>query len=253
MIRTLQIGIALFSIGLVEFSAPNGWAQNQYRGLNAQRCAVVDCNGGGGGPSGGPPAPSQDDLRRAKDAKDLDEAAQDAEDKAIAAARRNDYAAAVRYLKEALSYNPDDDHVKQNLQRAEQRLAETEAARQLKTTEHHSTTAVPLNDDPASAAARKGFDEGGVSAGTIAVPESPASAVQRGDPVVPESQRTPQITAMESERGDLRKNIATFETERSKLDPKTDAVKISEIKQKQSDAESKVHYLNFSIKTALTK
>jgi hypothetical protein len=58
---------------------------------------------------------------------------------------------------------------------------------------------------------------------------------------------------MENERGDLRKSIATLESERNKLDPETDAAKITDIKKKQSAAESKVHYLNFSINAALSK
>lgn len=202
-------------------------------------------------PSYTPPRPTPEEIRRQREEKDLNEAAQDSDDKGVEAYERGDYAGAVRYFKEALDYSPNDGNIRHNLQRAQQRLRDAEAARQLKSTQYHSTTAAPLNKEPASAEARQGFDTGGKPAGTLNDSAVNAGAGGGRDPIVPASKRTPRITALEHERDEVKKSIAALEAERMTLNPKTDAVKISEIKQRESQAENKIHYLNMSISADL--
>jgi tetratricopeptide (TPR) repeat protein len=165
------VRMALFGamlVGLTPLSISNGWAQNQYRGPNAQKCAVVNCGAGVGVPPSQPSGPSPEELRQRREAGDLDEAAQDADDRGIAAYQKGDYAGAVRNLTEALSYAPDDPDIKHNLERAQQALNRQRAATQPNTDSTvvdagNVPTGLPksveaeIPDTPAGNRVRKGF------------------------------------------------------------------------------------------------
>jgi hypothetical protein len=229
----------------------NSWAGSQRDAVCQGSC------GGGCGPCAGnnsaPAGPTQEELKKQSEAKDLQEAADDAEDKGDSAYKKGDFAGAVKYFNESLNYSPDDSNIRNKLSLAQKRLSESEAARQLMTTEHHSTIAAPMSNEPASAEAQRGFDTAGNPAGNLKGSAVYAGAGGGGDPVVPASKRTRLIRELENKRDNARKNIAMLEAEKKMLDPKTDAVKISEIKQKESKAEQTVHYLNFSINADLEK
>ena len=215
--------------------------------------------GSGGGSSGGyvgtyvPSGPSPEQLRQQREEKDLQEAALDANDRGAEAYKSGDYAGAVKYLSEAFEYSPDDADLQHNLARAQEALRQSEAARQLKSVEAHSTTARQLRNEPSSMEARLGFDTAGKSAGSL-----DTSVVYAGDgaakePVVPDSKRTPKITTMERQRNEAKIKIAALEAKLEALDPQKDSVKISAIKQEESKEGSQVQYLNFSIGEELDK
>jgi hypothetical protein len=73
------------------------------------------------------------------------------------------------------------------------------------------------------------------------------------DRAVPPNRRTPQITAMETERTQLRQQVRAMEERLSRLDPQRDSVEIARIKQERSTAENKANFLTFSINTELDK
>lgn len=75
-----------------------------------------------GMPSGGdyvpppvPSGPSPEELREQREEEDLREAADDANDKAVEFAKNGDWETAIKYLEEALEYEPDDELIKNNL------------------------------------------------------------------------------------------------------------------------------------------
>jgi tetratricopeptide (TPR) repeat protein len=212
--------------------------------------------------------PSPEELRRRAEAKDLNEAAQDADDKGIDFYEKGDWDSAIREFREALEYAPDDPDILDNLHHAEaranaariaqeQKVRESEAARQLMSVQQHSEAAQGLASksatEPASVEARRGFDTGGQSAGGIPGPAVYAGSGSGKDPVVPKEKRTPAITKLERDRTVFRKEITTLDQKLKTLDPQKDSVEISKIKQQESTAQNKIHYLNFSISEELKK
>lgn len=186
--------------------------------------------------------PSQEDLQRQLQAKDQQEAADDALDRGVAAYRKGDYALAIQKFEESLKYQPNDPVALNNLAKARGRLSEIKglAARQ--------AAATKAGQADATFDGRQGAkDVGGIRVDPSAVVAGPSF----GDPVVPPDRRTPEITAFESQRTDLRAKIATIETEIKALDPSRDAVAIGNKRQKREKAANEVHYLNFSISEAL--
>lgn len=198
-----------------------------------------------------PSGPSAEQLKQQREAKDLSDAAIDANDRGVDAFARGDYDAAVRYLSEAAEYAPDDSGIQSNLERARAAFRQSQAARQGKSTEAHGETARQLRNESASEQARKGFDTGGKSAGTLDT--STVRGDVKRDPVVPAAKRTAKISSLEKQRAAMRKEIAALDAKRKALDPKKDAVAISKIKQDVSTRESKIDYLNFSITEELEK
>ena len=216
--------------------------------------------------------PSPAEVKRAKEAKDTREAANDAEDKGEDAYRKGDYEAAAKWFREALEYDPDDPVARANLANAEKQInaaregreraareareraaieaaKKTDAIRDLTSTADHSDKG-NANGDKTEAG--RGFDTNG-GRGKALPPGTYAGAGTKYDPVVPPARRTPAITSMESQREQSRKEMKVLDQQLQTLDPAKDAVKISEVKQKKSTVESKVQFLNFSIKEALEK
>jgi tetratricopeptide (TPR) repeat protein len=221
-------------------------------------CGEVPDGPRGSGGVSVPAGPTQEELRQQREEKDLNEAAQDADDKGIAAYRNGDFAAAIRYFTEALSYEPDDGDIKQNLALAQQHLAEAQnaaaasaSARALKAAAQDKGTTG--DNETISGQARKGFDNAGRDAGTLTTSPSYAGSGGGRDPVVPAAKRNAAIDAMEKARATDRKKIAALKAEMKTLDPKTDPVKIGKIKNDISTAESDAQYQNFSINDALEK
>lgn len=211
---------------------------------------------GGGYVSPGPfvpSGPSPEELRQQAEEKDLQEAALDAGDSGVKAYQSGDYAGAVKYFSEALEYAPDDPDIQHNLDRAREAFRQSEEARKLKSAQLHSQTGAALKNEASSMEARRGFDTGGDPAGSLDVPAVNAGEGGYKEPKVPAFQRTWTITKMEWQREALKKTVRRFEEERKKLDPAKDAVKIAEIKQKESEQENKIHFLNFSITEELRK
>jgi tetratricopeptide (TPR) repeat protein len=212
--------------------------------------------------------PTPEELRRLREAKDSGEAAQDAEDHGVAAYEKGDFEGAARWFKEALEFAPDDDGMRANLAKAEQRartareareaeqrrLAEaarnTEATRQLMSVQKHSTEAAPGGS---SAQAGIGIDTGGKRAGGLPGPVYAGGAGRPTDRVVPPERRTPAIAALESQRTESKQKLKELDEKLVKLDPRKDTVEIAKVKQEKSTQEGKVNYLNFSIGEVLDK
>ncbi|HEY0844660.1 MAG TPA: hypothetical protein VGE12_04805 [Noviherbaspirillum sp.] len=210
-------------------------------------CEPTSRPGGVYAPSG----PSAEELRQQREAKDLGEAAMDANDRGYDAYQRGDFAGAVRYLTEAAEYAPDDPNIQSNLEKARAALRRSTAAREAAGAKEHSAAARGLVTDAASGEARKVFDTPGTAAGAF-----DTGSVKGGfkrDPVVPVARRTAKIDSLERQREAERKQIAALEAKRKQLDPKKDAVAIAKIKQEESKRESKIDYLNFSITEELEK
>lgn len=201
-----------------------------------------------------PAGPSPQEIKARKEAKDMREAAEDEDDKGVDAYKRGDYDAAARHFREALEYAPGDPELLDKLRLAEAKIREARnkqfglAAEQLKSAERHSQTATGMGD-AGKAEALRGFDDGGVRSGTIAVPVTGGASVR--DPVVPPGRRSPEIAALESLRSEARQKIAALEKKLTQLDPSTQSVEIAKAKQEKSTIESKVQYLNFSISQKL--
>ena len=200
-----------------------------------------------------PTGPTPRELKLQREAKDLADAALDANDKGVDAYERGNYDAAVGYFAEAHDYAPDNPDFARNLERARQALRQSVAARELKSADFHGGDARRLQDEASSAEARRVFDTEGRPSGSLDTPPVAAGHRKGGDPVVPDGRRTPQIVAYERERDALRREIAAFDTQLKTLDPKKDAVAISKIKQQKSTGQDKINYLNFSIDAELKK
>lgn len=207
-------------------------------------------------PPPGPPSsqPSPADL----DARDVREAADDAQDRGVAAYRRGDYAAAVRYFTEAHNYAPDDPDIAQNLTRAR---AQFEAQNQARAAPHvggqlsgqatrQSVAVSGAEQAPQIYDGRRGArDRGGIS-----VPVGPSTGVPGSsarDPVVPDARRTPAIANLERDRASQRARIAAINGELETLNPNMHAARIARRRQEQSQAESQIGFINFSINEAL--
>lgn len=206
---------------------------------------------GSGGPvNTGPTAEEIKQQKEQAEQKDLDEAAQDADDKGTAAYERGDWENAVKYLKEALEYAPDDGDIRTNLDRAQHKLNDarsTESARQLQSIAEVSKQGLDRNS------AQVGFDTGAPDAGSLTGPTVNIPVETSKDPVVPDSKRTPAITALEEKRIASRDRIKKLDETLKTLDPGKDSVKIAQLKQEKSNFTNQVHYLNFSIGSILDK
>ncbi|MDE2340173.1 MAG: tetratricopeptide repeat protein [Alphaproteobacteria bacterium] len=201
-----------------------------------------------------PTGPSPEELQRQAEQKDLDEAAQDADDKGVAAYRKNDWATALNYFREAMKYAPDDADIRSNYLHAQAKVNEAhmaEIGRQMKSVEVHSNAAAATGGEAGSEEARKGFDTPGKDAGALVVSGADSSANVNGDPVVPPTRRTPVITALEKKRSVDRKQISVIDDKLKAMDPEKEPVKVAELKQEKSTIENKIHYLNFSISAKL--
>ena len=201
-----------------------------------------------------PPPPTQEQLNQQRDAKDLDEAAQDDIDKGDDAYKAGDYAGAVKYFTHALSYEPDSDVAQENLRLAQLHLnqvaAAAAAARQLTAIQEPA----PSPDIEAqSNHARTGFDTAGGHGNAMTTSSVHEASADARDPVVPIGRQSAAIRTMERARTRDRQKIAVLKAELKKLDPKTDSVRISTIKQQVSTAKSDVQYQNFSIDAELQK
>ncbi|HEX8925290.1 MAG TPA: hypothetical protein VF786_05830 [Terriglobales bacterium] len=225
-----------------------------------------------GRPSGGyapvytpPPGPSPEELRRRAEAKDLQEAADDAQDKAVDAYERGDYQQTISLLKEALSYEPDDQGLQNALGVAQKKLSEQIAARQAPRPApqvpavlnseaareatsagfHGNIAATSSSSEGAKLEASKVFDQKGKDVGGIK--GSAVIAKAPSDPVVPAGKRTPAIAKLESQRTEERKKLAALEEKKKAIDPKKDPVALAKVKQDISNVENQVHYINFRI------
>lgn len=201
-----------------------------------------------------PPPPTQEELNQQRDAKDLDEAAQDDIDKGDDAYKAGDYANAVKYFTHALSYEPDSDVAQENLRLAQEHLnqaaAATAAARQLDALQKPAASA---GAEDQSEHVRAGFDTAGAHGNALPTSSAHETSGNAHDPIVPAARQSAAIRTMERERTRDRQKIAILKAELKKLDPKTDSVKISTIKQQVSTATSDVQYQNFSIDAELKK
>jgi hypothetical protein len=92
---------------------------------------VANCGGGGESYTPGPVGPSPQELKRQREAKDLNEAADDANDKGVDFYNKGDWENAIKYFREALEYNPDNQDYRNNLQRAQQKANDAVAKREL--------------------------------------------------------------------------------------------------------------------------
>jgi len=217
---------------------------------------------GRGSGAAAPQGPTPEQQRAAAEAKDLNEATQDAWDRGTKAYHNGDLAGAVRYFREALSYDPDNADIKHNLEVAQSKLldaqqatqaqAQAEAAKRVtdglaaRQAAAMAAQAPVLAGSRDSLAARNGFDRdyltgvGGISA-------SSGTPTPHGDPIVPPDKRTPKIVSLEERRARDRREIAAIGAELKSLDPAKDPVKVGELKQKRTNAEHDVHYVNLSI------
>jgi tetratricopeptide (TPR) repeat protein len=199
--------------------------------------------------------PSAEEIRKQREAKDLNEAAEDANDKGAESYERGDWANAARYFREALEYDPDNPEIRGNLNQAQRKLELAhlaEAARQLKSAEDHARQAAqPQAPEASSEEARKRFDTSGKAAGTLDVSAVKAGTVSQKEPVVPAARRTPAITALETQRTESRKQAGVLDEKMKQLDPNRNAVELARAKQEKSTIESKIQYLNLSISELL--
>jgi hypothetical protein len=226
-------------------------------GTNGESCPY---RGGGNRRVTAPQGPSPMELQQQREAKDLDEATQDAWDKGVARYHASDWAGAIRYFREALSYDPDNASIRHNLQMAEEKQnAQRQANDSLAAHQAKSLAAqgaaianggAPSSDAAIGAQSRVGFDTAGKDTGGIAVDASTTKGLS-GDPVVPPGKRTPAITALEAKRASNRGEIAALDVQLKKLDPTTNAVEIAKLKQQRTTAEQSIHYLNFEINEAI--
>jgi hypothetical protein len=214
-----------------------------------------------------PTGPSAEELRARAEAKDLAEATLYAWDKGAKAYHNDDMTGAIRYFREALSYDPDNSELKHNLDVAQGRQAQELAAAQAQAEALRKANeglaarqAVAMaaqapglaagDARSGSDAARNGFDRDRLrNAGGVAVSSKIASP--HGDPVVPPEKRTPRITALEERRGRDRHEIAAINAELKTLDPAKAPVEVAKLKQKKTTAEHDVHYVNLSIEDSI--
>jgi len=201
-----------------------------------------------------PPPPTQEQLNQQRDAKDLDEAAQDDIDKGDDAYKAGDYANAVKYFTHALGYEPDSDVAQENLRLAQlhlnQAAAAAAAARQLSAMQEPAPSA---DGEVQSNHARAGFDTAGAHGNALTTSSTHETPGNARDPVVPAARQSAAIRIMERARARDRQKISILKAELKKLDPSTESVKISTIKQEVSTAKSDVQYQNFSINEELRK
>lgn len=247
--RQLFIIIA-FAIGLVVGSDRVAFGQCSY-----------DLNGVGYPPSCGyrgrttntDSGPSPEVLKKQREAKDTQEAADDAEQNGEEFYAKGDWANAVKAFQEALDYNPDDAVASANLQKARTHLQEaqaklqSEAARQAVNAQTRSVNALGMGNEAGSVQARKPWDDpDNTKNGGITVPPANGDGGHK-DPIVPTSRRTAAITKLEQQRETDRKRRATLEEKLKTLDPQKDSVVISTIKQQESKLDNDINYVNFSI------
>ena len=193
-----------------------------------------------------PVGPSPEELRKRREAKDTQEAVDDAEDKGEEFYKKSDWANAAKSFQEALDYDPDDTVASANLQKAQANLR-GEAARQAVNARTRSIGAAGLGGEPSSMEARKPFDDADATKNNgIAVPAGSGDSGHK-DPVVPPSRRTAAITKFEQQRTEDRKQRMVLQEKLKALDPQKDPVAVSAIKQQQSKLNDHINYLNFSI------
>jgi tetratricopeptide (TPR) repeat protein len=89
---------AFVTLALGPLYPSRAWPQDEYRGLNAQRCAVVDCTGGG--VRRAPPGPTPEQIEAEREAVADREAFDLYVEQARAATARKDYAEALRLARE---------------------------------------------------------------------------------------------------------------------------------------------------------
>jgi hypothetical protein len=217
----------------------------------------------GGGSVNVPQGPSPEELRRRADAKDSREAADDAEDRGVAAYGRCDWSAAVQYFREALEYAPDDSGIRANLETAQRHLDAArsdaqvaELKRRAEASESAQELVAAAKQRPANAsaeahttAARNVFDNKAAAAGTLSVA---APTAVKGDPIVPLEKRTPKITSLENDRQAARERIAAVDQKLRTLNSDKDAVVIDAMERDKDLAAKKVRRLNLCIETELS-
>jgi tetratricopeptide (TPR) repeat protein len=255
----MTVWVLVLSLSLFLSLPSMAYVPDVGEGVCVANCPDESSTTSSGGDGGGyvapvyvPSGPSPEQLRQQRLEKDLEEAALDAGDSGVAAYKSGDFAGAVKYFSEALEYAPDDPDLQHNLDRAKEALRQSETGRELKSAQQHGQIAQVLSEESSSMEARRVFDTGGVPAGSLAVPVNAGEGGYK-EPKVPIFKRTFAITKMEWEREGLKKKVEKLQEERKKLDPVKDSVKIVEIKQKESEAENKIHFLNFSITEELRK
>lgn len=275
-IRNILFAAAILP-AVIQFTTPDNVNAGTIYGPGGSSFTIQKPNVGGGRPSGGndgggyvapPSGPSPEEIRRQKETKDLAEAAEDANDKGVEYYKKGDWDNAVKYFTEALQYDPDDQSALHNLQRAREQAARAEQARrdaqasklagdQLKSIEHHGTTAKGLKGSASSTEAGKGFDTAGDPAGSL------DSMVVDGrnpgkEPVVPREKRTRAIAKLEKQRDEMKKKRVEMEKKVTKLENKgamtpEETVKLVNLKQDLSNAKNKENFYNFSITEELRK
>jgi hypothetical protein len=137
-------------------------------------------------------------------------------------------------------------------------LGSFSASLQLKSVEHHSTEAeklLPKNPDgelePASAEARKGFDDHGEPSGHLDAVHTTSAGNPMRDPVIPKEEylRDSVVAKAVNDREVAKKQWEKAEAELKTLaptDPKNH-LRIVELREKSDTAKNKVIYDNFSI------
>ena len=105
-----------------------------YEGARAHTCAVHNymCNYSAPQQIG----PTPEELRKQRDAKDLKEAAEDANDKGLECFKKRDWNCAIRYFRESLTYDSDNDDASYNLKKAQEEADRENAAIRIVITEN---------------------------------------------------------------------------------------------------------------------
>jgi len=244
---------ATFACIVLAASASSSFAQNtcSARCPDGSMSPVYNCNSNSDpcarAAPNVPAGPSKEELNKRREAKDTQEAADDAENKGEEFYAKGDWANAAKAFQETLDLNPDDAVADVNLKKAQKRLRESEAAKQAINAQTRSTNAVGLGKEAGSKEAGIPFDDPDKTKNSgIPVPLANGD-VGHKDPVVPASKRTAAITKLEQQRATDRKQRAALEEKLKTLDPQKDPVAISAIRQQESKLDNHINYVNFSI------
>lgn len=250
-----KLYVACWSTALVICSWA-AWGQSTPRGVCVYNCETY-----------APPSvyvpqgPSPEELRRQREERDTREATDHAYDMGLDAYDRKDWPAAISRFQEALQYAPNDPDIRLMLTKAEMALRQSQAATQLKAAEAQAQALKNLQssmnmDEQIKKESGKIFDEAGKHAGTLTI--AGASRDKPNNPVIPPSRRTPALSTMETQRQSSEKLIAQLQqqlqdTQRSGSSTGVDMVKQTQIKQKISNEQNKVNFINFRISEELEK
>jgi tetratricopeptide (TPR) repeat protein len=172
--------------------------------------------------------------------------------------RQKDYEAALPYLRQAATENPD--HIKYDeVDAAEKGLAEdTAAARELNVANRSAQRARRVtSNSEAAEASRVPFDRSGADSSESSTTVVDAREQKARDPIITPERRTTTITLLETKRDAARVEQVTLEKQLDELKSKSSSpernVKIAELKQKVSTASSRVEFYIIRIGQELSK